>query len=53
MQVYTITFRATDPTVNAIYQQCATIRANFAQATDNANLLAIFNNIAMQLKKLE
>jgi Flp pilus assembly protein TadG len=50
--IYTITFQVTDPTVDAIYKQCATTPANFAAASSNAALLTIFNNIAQQLKNL-
>jgi Flp pilus assembly protein TadG len=50
--IYTITFRVSDPAVNAVYQKCATVPANFAAASDNASLLVVFNNIATQLKNL-
>jgi len=53
IKIYTITFRVTDPTVNAIYSNCATTPADFAPAANNAELLTIFTNIAQQLQNLK
>lgn len=52
VELYTITFRVTDPAVNAIYRDCATTSDHFATAADNAALLNVFNNIGKQLKRL-
>jgi Flp pilus assembly protein TadG len=52
IEIYTITFRVTDPSVNQLYQNCATTPDHFAAATDNASILAIFTSIAQQLKRL-
>lgn len=52
VEIYTITFRVTDPVVNKIYKDCATTADHFAMAADNAAILDVFNSIAKQLKRL-
>ena len=52
VEIYTITFRVTDPAINAVYQNCATDSAHFATASDNAAILSVFERIAKELKRL-
>ncbi len=52
VEIFTVTFRVTDPAVNKIYQDCATTPGHFSAASDNAGILSVFNSIAKQLKRL-
>ncbi|MBP6985529.1 MAG: pilus assembly protein [Alphaproteobacteria bacterium] len=52
VEVYTITFRVTSTTVNNVYKNCASTPDHFAAASDDAALLAVFNSIGKQLKRI-
>ena len=50
IRLYTVAFEVTDPATKNMLESCATSSADFFDATDDAKLLAAFQNIARSLQ---
>ena len=52
IEVFTVAFNVTDPTIKSILSTCATDSSHYFDATDTGKLLTAFQNIGDSLRSL-